>query len=160
MTPLAWLLGFVLPACGAPGAAGLPAPSMMDMTQIVRPASPNTALAAPAENRPAPDVVTPVFPLSSPQLYSLVVAVAEQQPRTFVAAEYPAGQQAHFVVRSALFNFPDLVTAQVAEAGPDRSTLVLYSRSVYGYSDFGVNRQRLRTWLAALESKINPPNER
>jgi uncharacterized protein (DUF1499 family) len=37
---------------------------------------------------------------------------------------------------------------------------MLYSRSVYGYSDFGVNRRRLGTWLAALQSSMNRSNER
>ena len=64
------------------------------------------------------------------------------------------------MVRSAVFNFPDLVTAQTNDVGPDSSTLVLYSRSVYGYSDLGVNRQRLNAWLAALQSKINHFGER
>ncbi|HEX4172437.1 MAG TPA: DUF1499 domain-containing protein [Acetobacteraceae bacterium] len=160
MTPLAWFVGFFLPACAASGAAGLPTPQLMDMAHIARPTSPNTALAAPAGTRPAPDLVTPRFPLAAPQLYALVVAVAEEQPRTFIAAEYAAEQQAHFVARSAVLNFPDLITAQVAPAGPGGSTLLLYSRSVYGYSDMGVNRQRLSTWLAALESKINRSNER
>ena len=38
--------------------------------------------------------------------------------------------------------------------------LVLYSRSVYGYSDLGVNRQRLNDWLVALRTKFNHPDER
>jgi uncharacterized protein (DUF1499 family) len=54
-------------------------------------------------------------------------------------------------VRSAVLNFPDLVTVQVDTAGADRSTLVIWSRSVYGRSDFGVNRDRTKTWLAALQ---------
>jgi uncharacterized protein (DUF1499 family) len=132
----------------------------MDMAHIERPTSPNTALAAPMESRLSPDVVTPVFPVAAPELYALVIAAAKQQPRTFVATEYPLHLQVHFVARSAVFNFPDLITAQVTEAGPRGSTLVLYSRSVYGYSDFGVNRRRLGTWLAALEKTINRSNER
>jgi hypothetical protein len=28
---------------------------------------------------------------------------------------------------------------------------VIWSRSVYGRSDFGVNRQRTKAWLAALQ---------
>ena len=59
-----------------------------------------------------------------------------------------------------MLNFPDLITAQIGEAGPGRSTLVLYSRSVYGYSDLGVNRQRLTSWLAAVRTKINHTGER
>lgn len=160
MSPLAWLLGLFLPACAGTGAAGLPVPKLMDMQHLARPASPNSALAAPAGSQPAPDLVTPRFSLPAPRLYDLLVAVAEEQPRTFMAAQYVAQLQAHFVARSALLNFPDLITAQVAEAGPDASTLVLYSRSVYGYSDLGVNRKRLSTWLAAIMNKIDHIDER
>ena len=56
--------------------------------------------------------------------------------------------------------FPDLVTAQVTETGPSSSSLTLYSRSVYGHSDLGVNRQRLVTWLAAVQTSINHTGER
>lgn len=160
MGPLAWLLGLLLPACAASGAAGLPAPTLMDMEHLARPASPNSALAAPAGSQPAPDLVTPRFSLPASRLYDLLLAVAARQPRTFLAAQFVTELQAHFVVRSAVLNFPDLITAQIAAAGPDGSTLVLYSRSVYGYSDFGVNRKRLSTWLAAITSKINHSDER
>jgi uncharacterized protein (DUF1499 family) len=160
MTPLAWLVGFFLPVCGASGAGGLPTPSLLDMSHIQRPASPNIALAAPAGSDPAPDTVTPVFAVPPSRLYSAVMALAADRPRTFLASAYPAERQAHFVARSAVFNFPDLVAAQVNEAGADRSTLVLYSRSVYGYSDFGVNRQRLQDWLADLRTRLNHPDER
>jgi uncharacterized protein (DUF1499 family) len=160
MTPLAWIIGWFLPACAAAGALGLPHPALMDMDKVQRPASPNTALAAPAGTTPAPDVVTPRYAVTAPVLFAGVLAVAAAQPRTFLAADYAAAGQVHYVVRSSVFNFPDLVTAQVTAAGPDASTLVLYSRSVYGYSDLGANRQRLNTWLAALQTKINHPGER
>jgi len=158
MTPFAWLLGFVLPACGFAGAQGLPAPTPLDLGHLHRPASPNTALAAPAGI--ASDIVTPIYPAPPQRLYAEVIAMAADQPRTFVAAEFPAERQVHFVVRSALLNFPDLVTAQVSDAGSGASLLVLYSRSVYGYSDLGANRRRLSAWLAALQVRINPKAER
>ena len=160
MTPLAWLIALVLHACGASGAGGLPTPTLLDMSHLQRPASPNTALAAPAGTDPAADIVTPVFPVLPSRLYEAVIAVAAEQPRTFLAAAYPAERQAHFVARSAWFNFPDLITAQIGEAGRETSTLVLYSRSVYGYSDLGVNRQRLNAWLAAIETNTNQTGER
>ena len=87
------------------------------MTHIQRPASPNTALAAPAGADPAPDIVTPVFAVPASRLYDAVIAVAADQPRTFLAAAYPAERQVHFVARSAWLNFPDLITAQIGEAG-------------------------------------------
>jgi uncharacterized protein (DUF1499 family) len=77
-----------------------------------------------------------------------------------VAADYKPQFQAHFVARSAWLNFPDLIVAQVTAAGSDASTLALYSRSVYGYGDFGVNRARLITWLAALDRTLTPTKER
>ena len=160
MMLLARMIGVLLPACGASGAGGLPIPTSLDMTHIQRPASPNTALAAPARADPAPDIVTPVFAAPATRLYEAVIAVAAAQPRTFLAAAYPAERQAHFVARSAWLNFPDLITAQIGETGRETSTLVLYSRSVYGYSDLGVNRQRLSAWLAAVQTKINTTDER
>jgi uncharacterized protein (DUF1499 family) len=160
MTPLAWLVGLLLPACAAIGAGGLPRPPLLDMAHISRPASPNTALAAPAGFQPAPDIVTPVYPISAEQLFTAVAAVAAAQPRTWSAAIYSGHHQAHWVVRSAVFNFPDLVTAQIVPAGLGGATLVLYSRSIYGYSDLGVNRRRVVAWLAALDRTLNPAKER
>jgi Protein of unknown function (DUF1499) len=151
LTPLAWLLGFVLPACGADGAAGLPVPTPMDMTKIERPATPNTFLAGPAAMRPAPDAVTGEQQFAAPALYQTVRILFGAEPRTYVAAEFPDQLQIHYVVRSALLNFPDLVTVQVNAEGVDRSALVIWSRSVYGRGDFGVNRARTMAWLAALQ---------
>jgi uncharacterized protein (DUF1499 family) len=59
-----------------------------------------------------------------------------------------------------VFNFPDLITTEVVAEGPDASALVLYSRSVYGRSDLGVNQKRLRTWLAALNTMLTSTTER
>ncbi len=160
MSPFAWVLGLFLPACGASGASGLPPPHPIDINHIERPASPNTALAAPADFTPKPDIATPRYAVSARHLYESVLAAAGSQPRTFVASDDKARLQAQFVARSAWFNFPDLIVAQVNPAGPDASTLVLYSRSVYGYGDFGVNRARVTTWLTALDRTLTPAKER
>jgi len=160
MNPVAWLIGLALPACGFPAAQGLPVPPVMDTTAIVRPSSPNTALAAPAGFKPVPDVVSPGFDVPADKLFASVQAVAAAQPRTYQAALYAGALQAHYVVRSLVFNFPDLVTVQVRAEGPDASDLVIYSRSVYGEGDLGVNRKRVVAWLAALRSKLPVSNER
>ena len=160
MNPLAWLIGLVLPACGFPAAAGLPQPPMMDVAHIVRPSSPNTALAAPKGFTPAPDIVTPPYRIPAEELFARIQAVAASQPRTFQAALYPAQFQVHYVVRSAVLNFPDLVMVQVTKEDPGGSGLIIYSRSVYGHSDLGVNRKRVDTWLAALQAKLPSPSER
>lgn len=132
----------------------------MDPAQIVRPASPNTALAAPERFDPPPDIVTPPYPIPADRLFVVIQAVAAGQPRTYPAASYPDRLQAHYVARSALFNFPDLITVQVTPSTSGGSTLIVYSRSAYGQSDLGVNRKRVDTWLAALQTKIPPSSER
>jgi uncharacterized protein (DUF1499 family) len=50
-------------------------------------------------------------------------------------------------------NYPDIVVAEAAvvEGG---TGLWLYSRSLIGYSDLGVNRARVMAWLAALEAAL------
>lgn len=154
MTPFAWLLGLFLPACGAQGAAGLPPPVLLDMTKIERTSTANTYLAGPAGMRPEPDLVIGPFASPAPALYEKARVVLGGMPRTFIAAEFPRQRQLHYVVRSELLNFPDLVTVQVDPAGADHATLVIWSRSVYGRSDFGVNRERTKAWLAALQQSI------
>jgi uncharacterized protein (DUF1499 family) len=160
MNPIAWLIGLVLPACGFTGADGLPTPQLMDVAHLARPSSPNTALAAPASFSPAPDIVTPAYAVSADRLFALVRDVAASQPRTYQAALYSDQLQVHYVARSAVFNFPDLVMVQVRPEGADRSDLIVYSRSVYGHSDLGVNRKRIDVWLAALQTKIPSSSER
>jgi uncharacterized protein (DUF1499 family) len=160
MNPLAWLISLVLPACGFPSAEGLPVPSPLDVAHLVRPSSPNTALAAPEGFVPPPDIVTAHYKLPAEGLFAIVQDVAASQPRIYQAALYPDRLQVHYVARSALFNFPDLIMVQVQREGPDGSGLIMYSRSVYGRSDLGVNRQRVEAWLAALQMKLPLSSER
>jgi uncharacterized protein (DUF1499 family) len=160
MNPLAWLVSFIMPACGFAGAAGLPPPTLMDITHIERPATPNTALAAPAGFHLTPDIITPTYKVPPDRLLAAVEGVATAQPRTTRSAAFPVARQVHYVARSAVFNFPDLITVQVDPAPPDGATLVLWSRSVYGEGDLGVNRKRVVAWLTALDAALNLPSER
>ena len=150
MRLFALLLGLLLPGCSGDGAEGLPVPPPLDFAALVRPATPNTALAAPSGFQPQPDIVTRRYDLPPRQLYEAVRRVALAQPRTYAHTAYDERLQAHFVARSAVFNFPDLIAVQVT---PD-SGLILWSRSVYGHGDLGVNRKRLLAWLAALDAAL------
>ena len=57
------------------------------------------------------------------------------------------------MARSRLMNYPDIIVAEVAPAGTGTG-LWLYSRSLIGWSDLGVNRDRVMTWLAAFEDRL------
>jgi uncharacterized protein (DUF1499 family) len=158
VTPLAWLLGLLLPACAASGANGVPPPPP-DLLHLARPGSPNTSLAAPEGFRPAsgpaPDITAHPYALPPADLIARLRTVAESQPRTYPRPS-PAGQpdRADWVARSRVFNFPDLVSAQALPQQGGGALLILYSASVYGRSDFGVNHGRLKTWLAALDRAL------
>ena len=60
--------------------------------------------------------------------------------------------------RSRFIGFPDYVTVK-AVALERGAALIVYSRSRYGRSDFGVNRTRVEAWLAALGDSIRAANE-
>ena len=147
------LLALLLPGCRGQGAEGLDPPVALDMPRLVRPSTPNTALAAPAGFAPAPDLVTPAYRADPDRLFAAIRAVALAQPRTFAHGNASATRQAHVVTRSALLNYPDLITVQVTP----ESGLVLWSRSIYGRSDFGVNRTRLVIWLGELDIALATP---
>lgn len=144
------LLGLIFPACAEDGAGGLPPPAPTEFGMIRRPATPNTALAAPADFHLLPDIITRRRRAPPARVFAALQDVAAAQPRTFVHALFPDRLQAHYVARSKVCNFPDLVTVQVA---PDASP-ILWSRSVYGHGDMGVNRARLVAWLQALDQAL------
>ena len=47
--------------------------------------------------------------------------------------------------------FPDTIQVDFLSLGENRSTLAIYSRSKYGYSDLGTNRARIERWLSRLQ---------
>ncbi len=156
MTPLAWLIGLVLPACAATGAQGVAVPPPLDLARIERPSSANEVLAASEASGARPDIVTPDYPVPAARLFAAINHVAATWPRTYALARDEPGLQSSWVVRSAVFNFPDIVSVRVAPHGDAASTLAIYSHSVYGRSDLGVNRERVRAWLAALDATLPP----
>ncbi len=131
------------------GAQGLPPAEPIDFDTLVLPASPNTCLAAPAGHHVVPHVTTPAYALPPAALRQALLRAAAAMPRTTLQADWPDRGQAQWVQRSALMNYPDLINAEVRALGAG-SALYLYSRSLFGWSDLGVNRQRVEAWLAAL----------
>ena len=91
---------------------------------------------------------SPVFDASVDELRQHWDEVVAAQPRVELLAE--DGQQFDYLQRSARFRFPDIITVRFVSVSPSQSTLAIYSRSVYGRSDFGVNRKRIEAWLSAI----------
>lgn len=137
------------------GADGLPPPEAPDLAAWAPPPSPNHWRAGPDAAGPRATALAP-FPLPPDILFALVRAVAARQPRTTPHGLWPERRRAQWVVRSAVANFPDLVSAEVTEA-PGGAALRLLSRSLLGWSDLGANRRRVEAWLAALAAEAGTP---
>jgi uncharacterized protein (DUF1499 family) len=135
------------------GAAGIPAPTPLDFATLQLPASPNTCLLTPSVAPGQGHLHRDPLPASPEAVMAALDRVAASMPRTFPLARFPARNQAQWVVRSALMNYPDIV---VAEAVPVEggTGLWMYSRSLIGWSDLGVNRARVMAWLEALEAAL------
>jgi len=135
------------------GAAGLPPPEPVDFASLVLPPSPNTCLAAPAGGHPAAHLTVPPLPVDAGTAWALLRGFGARFPRTTLIGEWPDRRQAQWVERSALANFPDIIAAEL-RAAPGGAGLFLYSRSLFGWSDFGVNRRRVERWLATFEAAL------
>ncbi len=94
--------------------------------------------------------VSPVFEVPLERLAARWREVIAAQPRLEVLARDPNGLHFDYVQRSARFRFPDIVTVRLIALSPERSTLAVYSRALYGRKDFGVNRRRIEAWIELL----------
>ena len=135
-----------------------------DFAQLKLTDNPNQFLMCPPEFCAAsPHAESPVFDVAVERLRERWREVVATRPRTELLAGDEEGQQTDYVQRSARFRFPDIITVRFISVSPSQSTLsifstdlssqstlAIFSRSVYGRSDFGVNRKRIDAWLKAL----------
>lgn len=124
----------------------------MDLRLIERVTSPNDALACPSGIcRAKSDFESPLFSIGKDDMLDRAQAIIAAEPRTELVGKESALEQLIYVQRSAVFGFPDTIWIQLVDVDASTSVIV-YSRSNYGYWDFGVNRERARDWLEKLES--------
>ena len=96
------------------------------------------------------------MPVPPDRLREAFLAVAAEAPRTKLLNRSADGLNLTLVQRTALLRFPDYIDVAIQPApGGDggSSTIAVYSRSRFGYSDLGVNRKRVEDWMAALKTK-------
>lgn len=126
----------------------------VDWQTVTRHATPNDALVCPAGRCPnaRPDGEAKAYNMTPGDLLARLKGVALSEPRTReLDCEPHCDRTARFVQYSRLMRFPDTIDVAVFPAG-DNATLAIYSRSLIGSKDFGVNRARVRRWLAALDA--------
>lgn len=154
-----WIASILVAAVLA-GCAGANLPTApVDPKTVSAPSSPNWALGAPKEakttTRPTHEV--PVFATGPEELLGYLDTVATQDGRVEVVASDNAALTRTYVQRSRVFGFPDIVSVQAIDLGfgdaGQRASVLLYSRSIYGYSDLGVNAARLDRWITGLTKR-------
>lgn len=75
--------------------------------------------------------------------------VAVKTPRTQVLAGSVAEGKISYVTRTRGFGFPDVTTVTLLEDAATGTTSVqIYARLRYGKKDLGVNKTRVRDWVA------------
>ena len=136
------------------GPQGLPPPEPVDFGSLVLPRSPSACLAAPAGAHPAAHLATPPLPVAAAAAWPVLRRFGERFPRTFRLAEWPERRQAQWVERSPRVGFPDVIAAELVEGPGGAAELFLYSRSLFGWSDLGVNRRRVQAWIEAFDAAL------
>ena len=125
----------------------------VDWPTLTRHSTPNDALVCPAAHCPNArgDWEPKPYAMLPDQLLARLRRIALAEPDT---RELPggAGRSARFLQHTRLMRFPDTIDVEVLPVGENRSTIAIYSRSLVGRKDFGVNRARLKRWLSALDA--------
>ena len=121
----------------------------VDWATLRRHRTPNDALVCPAQQCPQAksDREAPIFALEPSALLARLREVARADANT---VELPGERDtARFIQYTRLMRYPDTIDIEVFPVG-GQATLAIYSRSLIGHGDFGVNRARIERWLAAL----------
>jgi uncharacterized protein (DUF1499 family) len=126
---------------------------VIDFATLQRGPAPNQYLLCPKGMCAAePDGAAPVFDMTREQLQAAWDEMLAGEPRVQVLRRDLTNMQVDYVQRSRLLHFPDIVTVRFVPVDDAHATLAIYSRSVYGKGDLGVNRARIEHWLAKLKA--------
>jgi uncharacterized protein (DUF1499 family) len=127
----------------------------IEFRTLQRHANPNQYLVCPPDLCTAkPDATSPVYDVSQVVLRKRWLELMAEQPRVVQVGISQDANQYDFIQRSQWVRFPDIITVRFIALPTGQSTLAIYSRSTYGYSDLGVNRERIESWLEGLDKHL------
>ncbi len=96
--------------------------------------------------------ISPTFETDANTLYQAVANVVKNKARVKITSQDDKKYQLAYIQTSRFFNFPDYIDIQVFPVNNNQSTLAIFSRSRYGYYDFGVNKKRVADIIKELSS--------
>lgn len=128
---------------------------VIDFATLPRGPDPNQYLLCPKGMCEAQtDGEAPVFGVPAEQLRAAWEEMLAEQPRLQALRRDVTNIQIDYVQRTRLLRFPDLITVRFVPIDETHATVAIYSRSVWGKNDMGVNRRRVEEWLARLKAKV------
>lgn len=130
----------------------------IEFRSLTRDSRPNQYLVCPPELCTAQtDATSPVYAVNTDELRAAWLALMAEQPRITQVGISPDADQYDFLQRTEWIRFPDTITVKFIDLHDGQSTLAIYSRSHYGYSDWDVNRKRIEGWLNILGQRLAKP---
>ena len=126
----------------------------VDWSRLTRHETPNDALVCPPGYCPnaKPDAEPKTYSMAPSELLERLTRIAFAEPST--SALYcgtDCDRTARILQHTRLMRFPDTIDIAVLPVVENQSTLAIYSRSLVGRGDLGVNRARIERWLAKLD---------
>lgn len=97
------------------------------------------------------DEKSPTFHVGLAELLNKLDMLIRSEPKTKLLLSENHSKKRIYVQYSKFWSFPDLIQVQLLDIGQNKSSIQLYSRSLLGYYDFQVNKERLNRWVAALK---------
>ena len=116
-------------------------------SEFTPPTTPNYFIVCPSSTCNGRSYPSPVFPGSQANLFSAVKEVISKQPRTSIVSIDATTYSLVAVQRTLIFRFPDVIQIKIIPHNSNQSSILLYSKSVYGHYDFGVNESRALLWI-------------
>ena len=100
------------------------------------------------------DATSPVYSANPTLMAKAFDDFVLSQSKTIRIAGSPEEGWMTYVQRSPSLNIPDYISVKFFDLNGGKSTIAVYSRSRYGYSDQGVNEARVNLWVGTLQSLV------
>ena len=98
------------------------------------------------------DMESPVYSANPTLMAKAFDDFVLSQNKTKRIAGSPEEGWMTYVQRTPRWNFPDYISVKFIDLNGGKSTIAVFSRSRFGYSDLGVNEARVKTWVKTLQS--------
>jgi uncharacterized protein (DUF1499 family) len=129
--------------------------SELDFKNLVRRNTPNQYLMCTNQLCNAYiDDLPPIYGANVLEVRKAWETLLQGEPRVKELHRNMDATQIDYVQRSAFWRFPDIITIRFIAVGEKKTTVAIYSRSVYGQGDFGVNKERIRDWIGKLNGML------